>query len=89
MFPYGLIGKDVMVIDSKDPTLLGRSGIVLDETKNMLVLEERGRKMIAKGICTFSLNGRSIDGRDLNHRPEERIKRFIRGGKDGEYRHRG
>ncbi len=81
MYPYMLIGHDVTIKSSKDPTLEGRSGRVLEETKKVLILEEQGgeKSMVAKGICTFSLRDRSINGRDLTHRPEERIKRFIRG----------
>ena len=34
------IGSTLDVVASKDPTLVGRSGIVVDETKNTLVLLE-------------------------------------------------
>jgi RNase P/RNase MRP subunit p29 len=80
MYPHGLIGQKIVVVSSKDPSLIGRGGRVVDETKNMVILEKPGgtRIMVPKGICAFSLVGGLVRGEDLAHRQEERIKRFMR-----------
>lgn len=43
---YSLIGKKIEVADSRNKTLIGLKGLVIDETKNMVILNNQ--KKIAK-----------------------------------------
>lgn len=43
---YSLIGKKIEVADSRNKTLIGLKGLVIDETKNMVILDNQ--KKIAK-----------------------------------------
>ncbi len=43
---YGLIGKKIEVVGSRNKTLVGLKGLVIDETRNMIVLDNQ--KKIAK-----------------------------------------
>ena len=78
-----LIGLPIVVETSTDPTKIGISGKVVDETARMLVIEtEDGIKKVPKKECTFTFyyEGKfvSVDGRLIVGRPEERIKRGLR-----------
>ena len=77
---HELIGLDVEIATSNDPTLKDLKGRIVDETKNTFTIEVGGkRKTIPKGICTFRFaleSGRvEVLGRALVKRPEDRIKR--------------
>ena len=68
------IGLKAKVIDSRDVSLKGIEGIIIDETKNMLIIEtSKGIKKVAKNIAIFEINGHSINGKKIRYRPEERI----------------
>jgi len=78
---HELIGLEARVMDSSDHTLLGTFGKVVDETRNMLVIEdgEKARK-ISKSNSTFLItlpDGEkvTVDGKKLVGRPEERVRR--------------
>lgn len=76
-----LIGLDVVVISATHPGYIGIAGRVVDETKHMLVIEMKGiEKRIPKRTCVFEfvIGGRKekIDGREIEFRPEDRIKRI-------------
>ncbi len=70
MYPHGLIGKRIRVMDS---TLEGK---VVDETKETLKIETNGEtKTLLKKAITFKLeSGEIIVGKDIVKRPEERVK---------------
>lgn len=75
-----LIGLHVKIKKCKDPSWIGKSGLIIDETKNTLVLEiEDQQKMIAKKTATFEFDydGKKImlDGSKIAYRPENRIKK--------------
>ncbi len=82
MLKHEWIGLTVEIVDSLDPTLKGRQGRVIDETKNTLVIEEGTRRIrIPKAVVTlkFILPGGKevlVDGRKIVMRPEERVKRL-------------
>jgi len=67
-------------VDSRDPTLRGRSGVIVDETRRTILLQEGERVIrIPKNVVVlkFTLpNGEEVevDGRKTIMRPEERIK---------------
>lgn len=74
------IGLKARVIQSTDPGLRDREGIIVDETKRTIVLEEGKRKIVVpKEISVFRITlptGEEVevDGRKIIMRPEERIK---------------
>jgi len=80
-----LICLGAEVISSTDPTLLGLSGTVVDETKNTLTIRTAsGDKKVPKGVAVFRFSSTSgkratIEGHSLVMRPEEKLRRRIHG----------
>lgn len=77
---HELIGLYVEILESKDPTIKGLKGKIIDETKNMLTIESEGkRKMIPKTICLFrfGISDRTVDvrGETLVAKPQDRTKK--------------
>ncbi|MCD6237189.1 MAG: ribonuclease P protein subunit [Thermoplasmata archaeon] len=75
-----LIGKSTTVVKSTDPTWVGKSGVIVDETKNTFTIEIDGdERVIAKDIAAFEfiIDGEkfTIEGSRLRYRPEDRIKK--------------
>jgi len=81
---HELIGLNVKIVRSPNRSLKGRSGLVVNESKNMLTLSKKGRKvLIPKSVATFRFklaDGRlvDVDGARLLGRPESRSKTKIR-----------
>ena len=70
-----LIGREIEVVGSPQQHYLGMKGIVIDESKSTIVLQQQGTiKILLKGQATFRLGKEVIAGYDLRQRPEERIK---------------
>jgi ribonuclease P protein subunit POP4 len=84
LYRHELIGLDIAVVRSKNPRLEGITGVVVDETKNLLIVHNNSeKKCIPKEIAIFSFimpDGESIevDGRELRGRPVDRVKRRSR-----------
>ncbi len=55
VFTGMLIGNLIEIVDSKDPTLLGRSGLVLGETKQTILLQE-----VVRGVSLNSHEERRL-----------------------------
>jgi ribonuclease P protein subunit POP4 len=78
---HELIGLDVRVDNSSDPTQIGVSGKIIDETYNMLIVKQNDKiKMVPKSISVFTLilpDGEEVevDGARLIGKPEERVRR--------------
>ena len=71
-----LIGKNIKIIKSDNKSLVGIQGKIVDETKNMLSIETDGKtRKIAKDQCVFEIEGKTIEGKEITKRPEERIKK--------------
>ncbi|NMB78247.1 MAG: ribonuclease P protein subunit [Methanomicrobiales archaeon] len=76
---HELIGLDILVSGAANPNHRGICGTIIDETKNLLVIETvRGVKRIEKMHSTFriALPGRQlveIDGSVMILAPERRI----------------
>ena len=76
---HELIGLDILVSGAANPEQKGLSGRVIDETKNLLVIETpKGVRRIPKVQSTFvvHLHGREtveIDGSVMVLAPEKRI----------------
>ncbi|MAF99257.1 MAG: ribonuclease P [Nanoarchaeota archaeon] len=74
-FTGGLIGKQVKIVQSSNPSDVAIEGIIVDETKNTIkIKQEKMTKTIMKKNVTIELDGKLIDGKTLLKRPEERIK---------------
>lgn len=75
------IARNLSVIDSSDPSLVGVSGLILDETKRTISLDCNGHNIkLAKNVIHFTLdnNTEKIDGSLVSQRPEDRINRKYR-----------
>ncbi len=75
-----LIGLQVKIKECKDPNWVGKTGLILDETKKTFLIEiDNQQKMIAKNIATFEfdIDGKKIeiDGSKITFIPEDRIKK--------------
>ena len=74
------LGRTISVSDSTDPTLVGRTGLVVDESKRTITVQRGDRKSILpKDIITFSIDsGVDIIGSSIVQRPVDRIHRRYR-----------
>ena len=75
-----LIGSMIEVTQSKNNSLIGLKGKVIDETKNTLILESKNKiKKIIKSHIKFKMKVENkiveINGKLLVSRPEDRIKK--------------
>jgi len=81
---YEFIGTEAKVAKSKNPSCVGISGKVTDETRNtFVILHEGERKRIIKNSAVFHFKFSDgtvveIDGKLLMSRPENRLKKRIR-----------
>ena len=80
---YELIGLDTEIVKSKNKSLEGLKGKIIDESKNMLVIESNNHiKRIIKNQVKLKMKINKkrliIDGKLLVGRPEERLKKKIR-----------
>lgn len=74
------IGLEAEVVESTCPHHIGIRGRVVDETRNMLVIEQEGEeKRIPKECCKFRFTDGSrsymVSGKEIRFRPEDRIKK--------------
>lgn len=74
------IGLPVNIIDSNDPNWKGKSGIIINETKNMfeIKINNKNKKIEKKNSkFVFEENGNKIilNGSKIAYRPEDRIKK--------------
>ena len=75
------ISRTLHVTNSIDPTIEGLSGLILNETKNTILIESKGRDiLLAKNIIHFTLDDENyeIDGKLVTQRPEDRINKKYR-----------
>ena len=75
------LGKTLNVIKSNDETLVSRQGLVIDETKKTITIQEGGRlvKLGKSSIkVTISDSDVVIDGTLVGQRPENRTHRKYR-----------
>ena len=79
-----LIGLEAEVVASRHPGYVGIRGRVIDETRNMFIIEHGGRrKMVPKAVCTFHFTFPDgtvveVEGRLLVGRPEDRLKKRLK-----------
>ena len=74
------LSRNLEVIDSTDPTLIGISGVVMDETKRTIIIQTNDNEItMAKDTIRFTIEDEEIIGSEVGQRPEERIgKRYRR-----------
>ncbi len=75
------IGRDMIVTSSPDNGLVGRSGLIVDETRETITLLENNREVIlSKSSIEFNLGGSdaTIVGTLMRQRSEDRIYRNYR-----------
>ena len=75
------IGRSMTVVSSTDNTLVGRQGMVVDESRNTVSLLEGERTLVLnKASITFTVGDDdvAIQGAMVGHRPEDRIHRTYR-----------
>ena len=73
-----IIGEKLTVLTSSDPTKSGRSGRVLLETANTLLLDEGGRAIrVEKKGAAFLItgSGKIVTGSDIAGRLQDRVGR--------------
>jgi RNase P/RNase MRP subunit p29 len=81
IFNLPWISRSISVTDSNDPTLIGLSGIVMDETKRTISLSTNGKsRILAKNVIKFTIDNieNEMDGKLFSQRSEERINRKYR-----------
>jgi ribonuclease P protein subunit POP4 len=77
------VGLKVTVSESADPSMIGLSGVVRDETRNTFTIQTEARTIrITKLHTTFKTvlpNGEesAVNGSDLRYRPEDRVKKGL------------
>jgi ribonuclease P protein subunit POP4 len=77
---HELVGLRLQVVRASDGGMVGMRGIVVDETRETLVIEDDRRRTLPKrGLAfEFTLEDGStavIEGDDIAYRPEDRVKR--------------
>ncbi|NQU98366.1 ribonuclease P protein subunit [Candidatus Woesearchaeota archaeon] len=74
------IGLNITIIESKNQSLTGLKGKVIDETKNTFKINtKKGTKTILKNSSKFKINNEIIDGNKITKKPQDRIK--MKGGR--------
>ncbi len=65
------------VVSATDPSLVGRSGIVVSESRNTVTVEEHdGMSIFAKNTIQFTINNSEpVVGSMVCQRPEDRVQR--------------
>ncbi len=82
LIKHELIGLEAEIEESKNKSLVGLKGKIVDETKNMLTIKtKKGEKKIIKRECTLKIKTDKgivkIEGTLLSGNPEKRIKKSI------------
>ncbi|HVO37265.1 MAG TPA: ribonuclease P protein component 1 [Candidatus Acidoferrum sp.] len=81
---WEFIGTQAKVAKNKDPSYVGVSGKVVNETRNTFTIQsEQKRKTVAKDSAVFHFSFQDgtvveVDGKLLVGRPEDRLKKSIR-----------
>ncbi len=79
IFRGEIIGKKIEVIKSSNKSLVGLSGKVVDETKNMIIFDS-GKMIQKESVWINVMDGKKtfeIDGRLLIAKPEDRLKKAV------------
>ena len=70
------IGENVQISYHSDPSLCGVSGMIVDETRETIVIESEGvRKVVSKRPAKFMFEDGEVLGSKIAYRPQDRIKK--------------
>ena len=72
------IARELVITSSNDESLIGRSGLVIDETRETITLLENNKQVIfGKSSIEFNIGGSdaTIVGKLVRQRSEDRIYR--------------
>ena len=75
------IARELVITSSNDESLIGRNGLVIDETRETITLLENNKQVIfGKSSIEFNIGGSdaTIVGKLVRQRSEDRINRKIR-----------
>ena len=73
------LSRNLEVTNSTDPTLVGISGTVMDETRRTILVNTGNREVtLAKDTIRFTIDDEEIDGTLVGQRPEQRIGKAYR-----------
>ena len=75
------LGKNLNIISSLDNTLVGRQGMVIDESQKTITIKEDGKVVkLGKASIKFTITDSDvvIDGAMVGQRPENRVHRKYR-----------
>ena len=75
------LAREIVVVRSRDPSLMGVSGMIVEETRRTLrVRTLSGEVTLPKDVITFTIDSEEveIDGATVAQRPEDRINRRYR-----------
>ena len=72
-----LIGKQARIIKSTSKEMIGKKGKIIDETLKTIIIQDDKKqvKTIPKKGTTFKIEEKEVNGNEIMHRPEERIKK--------------
>jgi len=68
-----LIGVIAEIIGSKNKTLIGVKGKIVEETKNTITFDN-GKKIL-KSHVTLKIGEEIVEGKTIQKKPEDRIKK--------------
>ena len=77
---FDLIGQNISITSSKNKEIVGMTGKIIMETKNMIIVNtQNGKKSIPKDICQFNNNYGLLetDSTKLSKRPHERMEILV------------
>jgi len=78
---HELIGLKAQVVESTNPSYIGIKGMVIDETRNTLTIQQKKtEKTVIKNVAIFHFTMPDgtiveIDGNTIQGRPEDRLKK--------------
>ena len=75
------IGCEIEVVSSPDDSLVGRKGLVIDESRETITLLENDREVVfGKASINFNIDGTDsiVEGSLVRQRAEDRIYRKYR-----------
>jgi RNase P/RNase MRP subunit p29 len=67
-----LIGSSIEIVESKNQSLVGFKGTIIDETKNSLLIKNGKIKRILKSHVKIKIGDKIIDGKKILKSPENR-----------------
>lgn len=75
------LARQIEVIGSRDPSLVGVNGMIVEETRRTLRVRTIGGEVtLPKDVIKFTIDSEEveIDGASVTQRPEDRINRRYR-----------